>query len=294
MTSAPYDNKFKDPRNIDNCVAKRGALFMMTLEKELEERGVNIVHVKTDSMKLVNATQEDVDYAFQRARDYGYEFELECVFEKMALVNKSTLIGKTTDGHWEGVGAQFNKDTNPYVFKTLFSGDEVVEHDFAILKQVQTSIYVNGQFIGKNAEIYASHSGGEVTSTRNVDISKMIRVRMIKPTEKLLPKFLYEGLSQQEIIRNKYERISKELDIPVETVAEIVEAGYPETIVENHYSVTGTKGYQWNLWNNYKGKEDIDMKYYNNLVKDAVDDIFAVGDGNILFAGTKWERKDYV
>ena len=294
MTSAPYDNKFKDPRNIDNCVAKRGALFMMTLEKELEERGVIIVHVKTDSMKLVNATQEDVDYAFQRARDYGYEFELECVFEKMALVNKAVLIGKTTDGHWEGVGAQFNKDTSPYVFKTLFSGDEVVEHDFAILKQVQTSIYVNGQFIGKNAEIYASHSGGEVTSTRNVDISKMIRVRMIKPTEKLLPKFLYEGLSQQEIIRNKYERISKELDISVETVAEIVEAGYPETIVENHYSVAGTKGYQWNLWNNYKGKEDIDMKYYNNLVKDGVDDIFAVGDGNILFAGTKWERKDYV
>jgi hypothetical protein len=40
MTSAPYDNKFKDPRNIDNCVAKRGALFMMTLELELEERGV--------------------------------------------------------------------------------------------------------------------------------------------------------------------------------------------------------------------------------------------------------------
>ena len=32
MTSAKFENKFKDPRNIDNIVAKRGALFMIDLK----------------------------------------------------------------------------------------------------------------------------------------------------------------------------------------------------------------------------------------------------------------------
>ena len=31
LTSAKFDNKFRDPRNIDNIVAKRGALFMIDL-----------------------------------------------------------------------------------------------------------------------------------------------------------------------------------------------------------------------------------------------------------------------
>jgi hypothetical protein len=69
--------------------------------------------------------------------------------------------------------------------------------------------------------------------------------------------------------------------------------GYPETIVENHYGVSGTKGYKWKLWNEYAGKNDIDMYYYNKLVDDTVDDMYKVGDASIFFEGTKWERQMY-
>lgn len=35
LTSASFDNPFRDPRNIDNIVAKRGALFMIDLKNEV-------------------------------------------------------------------------------------------------------------------------------------------------------------------------------------------------------------------------------------------------------------------
>ena len=36
LTSASFDNKCRDPRNIDNIVAKRGALFMINLKHEIQ------------------------------------------------------------------------------------------------------------------------------------------------------------------------------------------------------------------------------------------------------------------
>ena len=35
LTSAKFKNPFKDPRNVDNIVAKRGALFMINLKHEI-------------------------------------------------------------------------------------------------------------------------------------------------------------------------------------------------------------------------------------------------------------------
>ena len=49
LTSASFDNPFRDPRNIDNIVAKRGALFMIDLKNEVLKRGFQVAHIKTDS-----------------------------------------------------------------------------------------------------------------------------------------------------------------------------------------------------------------------------------------------------
>ena len=62
-------------------------------------------------------------------------------------------------------------------------------------------------------------------------------------------------------------------------------------MVTTYNSVSGTKGFKWRQWSDYKGVDDIDMTYYEGLVKDAVDGIYKVGDGNIIFEGTSWERK---
>ena len=41
LTSAKFDNPFRDIRNKDNIVAKRGALFMIELKHALQERGLS-------------------------------------------------------------------------------------------------------------------------------------------------------------------------------------------------------------------------------------------------------------
>jgi DNA polymerase elongation subunit (family B) len=59
LTSAKFDNPFRDIRNVDNIVAKRGALFMIDLKHALQDQGVSVIHIKTDSVKIPNATSGD-------------------------------------------------------------------------------------------------------------------------------------------------------------------------------------------------------------------------------------------
>lgn len=55
LTSAAFENAFRDPRNRDNIVAKRGALFMVNLKHEVQKRGFTVAHIKTDSIKIPDA-----------------------------------------------------------------------------------------------------------------------------------------------------------------------------------------------------------------------------------------------
>ena len=50
LTSASFDNPFRDIRNKNNIVALRGALFMRTLQDEVKKRGFKVAHIKTDSI----------------------------------------------------------------------------------------------------------------------------------------------------------------------------------------------------------------------------------------------------
>ena len=45
-----HDNQLRDPRNVDNIVAKYGALFMINLKHEVANRGFKVVHVSVDSI----------------------------------------------------------------------------------------------------------------------------------------------------------------------------------------------------------------------------------------------------
>jgi hypothetical protein len=140
LTAAHFDNPFRDPRNKDNIVAKRGALFMVDLVKALEERGVHVLHVKTDSIKVAKPSQETRDFIFEFGRKYGYEFEVEDKFQRLCLVNDAVYIALDYDGKWHATGAQF---ADPYVFKTLFSKEPLEFDDVTIKKTVTTSIHMN-------------------------------------------------------------------------------------------------------------------------------------------------------
>lgn len=144
LTSARFDNKFKDPRNKDNIVAKRGALFMIDLKHAVQEKGFTVAHIKTDSIKIPNATPEIIDFVMKFGAKYGYEFEHEDTYSKFCLVNDSVYIAKSTigdhAGEWIAVGAQF---AHPYVFKTLFSKEKIEFSDLAETKAVSTALYLD-------------------------------------------------------------------------------------------------------------------------------------------------------
>jgi DNA polymerase elongation subunit (family B) len=135
MTSAKFDNPFRHVKNKDNIVAKRGALFMINLKHFVQdELGKQVVHIKTDSIKIPGATAEDIAAVTEYGKRYGYDFEHETTYKKFCLVNDAVYIAKKEDGKWEAVGAQFQ---HPYVFKTLFSQEPVTPDDYFEAKQVQ-------------------------------------------------------------------------------------------------------------------------------------------------------------
>ena len=155
LTSAKFDNPAWDPRNVDNIVAKRGALFMIDLKHYVqEELGLTVAHIKTDSIKIPNATPDDIQKVTDFGKRYGYDFEHEATYAKMVLVNKAVYIAKYAfphEGEWTATGKQFQE---PYVFKKLFTKEPIEFEDYIQTKQVKTAMYLRfpdsgNHFIGK-------------------------------------------------------------------------------------------------------------------------------------------------
>ena len=140
LTSAKFENPFRDNRNKDNIVAKRGALFMIDLKNAVQDRAFQVVHIKTDSIKIPNATPEIIDFIVDFGKQYGYDFELEGTYDKFCLVNDAVYIARTGSS-WTAVGAQFQ---HPYVHKTLFTQEELTFDDYCETKNViQGAMYLD-------------------------------------------------------------------------------------------------------------------------------------------------------
>ena len=160
--SATFENPFVDSRDGNNIVACRGALFMKTLQDEVTKRGFTVAHIKTDSIKVPNATKEIVDFIMNFAKPYGYTFEFEGLYDRMCLINGSTYIAKYASEEqcmalhgffpkdnkkaakkgqmWTATAKQFQV---PFVFKTLFSKEPIEFKDLCEAKEVKTAIYID-------------------------------------------------------------------------------------------------------------------------------------------------------
>lgn len=136
---------------------------MVDLRDEVQKRGFKVIHIKTDSIKILNPTEELSKFINEFAEKYGYEFEIEHKFTKMCLVNDAVFIAKLSDddpenpGKWMATGAEF---AQPYVYKKLFSHEPIEFKDMCETKSVTSSLYLdmnenlpegehNYQFIGK-------------------------------------------------------------------------------------------------------------------------------------------------
>ena len=229
LTAAKFDNKLRDPRNIDNIVAKRGALFMIDLKEEVQKRGYTVAHIKTDSIKIPEADPEIIEFVMEFGKKYGYMFEHEATYDRMCLVNDAVYIAKDkSDGHWTATGTQFQV---PYVFKTLFSHEPIIFKDKCETKTVTSALYLDmNEGLGEDEHDY--HFVGRAG-----------QFCPIKP-----------GCGGGLLMREKDGK---------------------------YYAAGGTKGYRWLESEVVKalGKEDdIDIKYYLDLVDDAVAAISEYGD----------------
>ena len=163
LTAASFEHPFRDPRNVDNIVAKRGALFMVDLKFFIEEQGYECVHIKTDSVKIANGDDKIIELVMAFGAKYGYEFEHEATYEKLCLINKADYVAKTIPGrkpaYWTATGARFS---HPYVFKTLFSKEPIKFEDLCETKSVTTAIYLSDVV-----------PGGKLAANANADDAKL-------------------------------------------------------------------------------------------------------------------------
>lgn len=170
LTSARFVNAFRDERNIDNFIAKRGALFMIDLQLAVEALGYTVIHVKTDSIKVHHPDDFIRTFIKRFGECYGYTFELEAAWDRICLVNNAVFIGHTKDG-WEATGAEFQQ---PYVFKTLFSHEELEFEDYCETKSVSKgAIYLDMEdgsemkFIGRVGQFTPVKHGGTLYRVDN-------------------------------------------------------------------------------------------------------------------------------
>lgn len=162
LTAANFPNPMRDTRNVNNFIALKGALLMKTLQDEVQARGFTVCHIKTDSIKIANATKEIIDFAMNFVKPYGYTFEHEATYDRLCLVNGSTYIARYASTEWcqrnygyiPGDNAKAEKEGDlwtatakqfqvPYVFKTLFSKKPIEFEDLCEVKEVKTAIYID-------------------------------------------------------------------------------------------------------------------------------------------------------
>lgn len=274
LTAAKFDNKFRDPRNIDNIVAKRGALFMVDLKYAVQKEGYQVVHIKTDSIKIANADKTIIDFVFSFGQSYGYQFEHEATYDRLALVNDAVYIARYKDGKkagkWTPTGAEF---AHPYVFKTLFSKEKIEPEDLSETKSVTTALYLDMNEDLPDVSMYEK----ELAERLKVVDSQQQYVR--KLNKKL------EGMTDLELEAeiqkgHHYQFIGKAGSfIPVKKgTGGGVLLRYKDG---KFYAATGTKGYRWLETEAVKTLDlyaKIDKSYHDSLVNSAVNHISQFGD----------------
>lgn len=275
QTKATYPCAFRDDRNLDNIVAKKGALFMTLLKSEVQKRGFTVCHIKTDSIKIPDATPEIQQFVLDFGKEFGYGFETEAEFEKFCLVNDAVYIAKFKEPEidkktgkeiwWTATGKQF---AVPYVFKTLFGKEKIVFDDLCETFSVSNgALYLDmneklpdvsmyEKELDKAADKYKKGKLSDITFESTCDeLSEKIKegheYKFVGKTGQFCP--IKPGLGGGILYR--YDK-------------------------GKYNAASGTTGYRWLESEMIRGvnEDAIDISYYRKLVDDAVETISKYGD----------------
>lgn len=305
MTAATFDNPMRDKRNNNNIVALRGALFMKTLQDEVQKLGFKVAHIKTDSIKIPDATKEIIDFVMDFGKQYGYTFEHEATYERMCLVNDAVYIAKYASpetcerlygyipgdnkkhpNEWTATGTQF---AVPYVFKTLFTKEPIEFEDLCEAKSVKTALYLDLNESLPDVEEYEKELDKVEDKYKKGKISDIT----FESTCSELNERIEEGHS--------YHFVGKVGNFcPVKPGC-----GGGILVAERngkYNAATGTKGYRWLEAEMVKANErecDIDRSYYDALVNSAIETIIAYGDytwfvSDDPYIGPSFEKGKYM
>lgn len=310
LTSARFDNAFRDPRNKDNIVAKRGALFMINLKHEVQERGFTVAHIKTDSIKIPDATPEIIKFVTEYGNQYGYTFEHEATYDRLCLVNDAVYIAKYTADTaprykptgeivwWMVTGSQF---AEPYVFKKLckeamydsptgiqhLQSKKVIFDDMCETKSVTTALYLDMN------ENLPDVSEQEKTVAFAVKKAKEfgITIDISKPTGDGELDPLLEEIAKG----HNYRFIGK-----VGQFCPIKKGCGGGLLMREkdgkYYAATGSKGYRWlesEMVRKLEKEADIDRSYYDGLANEAVKSISKFGDFEWFVSDEPYIRPRY-
>lgn len=300
LTSAAFVNAFRDPRNVDNIVAKRGNLFMTLLKREVEKQGYTVAHIKTDSIKIPDADDKIIEFVTKFGREYGYEFETEANFEKFCLVNKAVYIAKFAEPlidkktkeeiWWTATGKQF---AVPYVFKTLFSKKPITYDDMRETFAVKSALYLD---MNEGLPDVSEYEELKEYRTKYPDWT-LHGFEATKKADKLLAK--YKDMSDEELAAKIAEGHSYKF---VGRIGEFcpIKPGKGGGVLyrkqgDKYNAATGTTGYRW-LESEIAlapGNEDnLDKSYYVNLVDEAVDAIAKFGDAEWFMSDAPYEGSE--
>lgn len=276
LTAAKFINPFKDERNVDNIVAKRGALFMVDLAKEVMKLGYTVVHIKTDSIKVANCDEKIANFIMEYGEKYGYSFEHENTYEKLCIVDKANYVAKDISGHWTVTGDKF---AQPFVFKTLFTHESLLWNDYFMTKSVSTNIYLDMNEGLPDVEPLEIQLDKYESKYRKGEISDVTFENLCAP----LIKDIMTG--------HNYVFVGK--------VGEFVPVmdGYGGGILvakrgEHKFdAVNGSKGYRWLESDAFLAREDkeqaLSMYYFEELLNDRLEEMYKAAQ-NVGMEDINW------
>jgi hypothetical protein len=189
------------------------------------------------------------------AKGYGYTFKLEAEYDRLCLVNDAVYVAYQKEtpkekAHWTATGAEFK---HSYVFKRLFTGEQINFSDLCETKQVSKGAmnlrFPNGEIeIGDYHDDMIASDDGKTFVDPAADYTHVGRSGSFVPVKPGNE----EGIVGGELLR----------------------------IVDGKaYAVSGTKGYLWvesDVIRNLKGDEIDRMKFID--LEDEVEGVPSVAN----------------